>query len=39
MGSVAQQGEHLVCTQEVAGSIPVQSTNQNKGVLNVTTSS
>lgn len=27
IGGVAQQGEHLLCKQKVAGSIPVTSTN------------
>lgn len=26
-GVIAQLGEHLICTQEVAGSMPVDSTN------------
>ena len=30
LGAVAQLGEHLVCNQGVAGSIPVRST-QNEG--------
>ena len=28
-GGVAQLGEHLICIQKVAGSIPVASTNSN----------
>ena len=28
-GAVAQLGEHLICIQEVAGSIPVSSTTKN----------
>ncbi len=30
-GAVAQLGEHLLCKQEVTGSIPVSSTNLEKG--------
>ena len=32
-GGLAQPGERLICIQEVAGSIPVSSTNFNKGKL------
>ena len=33
-GPIAQLGEHLVCTEEVAGSIPVWSTIKNTRWVN-----
>ena len=36
LGAVAQLGEHLVCNQGVAGSIPASSTNTAMFALEVT---
>ena len=34
-GAIAQLGERLPCTQEVSGSIPLSSTNYQKGKCEV----
>ena len=33
IGGIAQLGEHLICIQKVAGSIPVASTNEFLGLF------